>query len=65
MIGLTAHQGDLVHADRYGAVVVLPVVIPHLAAAIRKRQETERLVLDPARNPSFDFAAYEAAMAAF
>jgi hypothetical protein len=28
-------------------------------------QETERLVLDPARAPGFDFAAFESAWAAF
>ena len=65
VMGLTVRQGDLVHADRHGAVVVPPEVIPHLAAAIRKLQETERLVLDPARKPGFDFAAFEAAWAAF
>ena len=65
VMGLTVRQGDLVHADRHGAVVVLPEVIPYLAAAIRKLQETERLVLDPARKPGFDFAAFEAAWAAF
>jgi regulator of RNase E activity RraA len=65
VMGLEVHQGDLVHADRHGAVVVPPEVIPHLVAAIRKLQETERLVLDPARKPGFDFAAFEAAWSAF
>ncbi len=65
VMGLEVRQGDLVHADRHGAVVVPPAVIAPLAAAIRKLQETERLVLDPARTPGFDFAAFEAAWAAF
>ena len=65
VMGLDVRQGDLVHADRHGAVVIPPEVIGHLAAAIAKLQATERLVLDPARQPDFDFAAFEAAWAAF
>lgn len=65
VMGLLVHQGDLVHADRHGAVVVPPEVISHLAASIRRLQDIERLVLDPARQPGFDFAAFEVAWAAF
>ena len=63
--GLTIASGDLVHADRHGAVVVPPEVIPHLATAIARMQATEQLILAPARAPGFDFAAFEAAWAAF
>lgn len=63
--GLSLAPGDLVHADRHGAVVVPPEVIPGLAAAILKMQATERLILDPARAAGFDFAAFEIAWAAF
>lgn len=65
VLGLEVRQGDLIHADRHGAVVVPPEVIDGLAKAIAKLQATERLVLDPARKPDFDFAAFEAAWAAF
>ena len=65
IFGLTIAQGDLIHADRHGALVIPPAVIPHLAAAIRKMQATERLILDPARTPGFDFDRFEAAWAAF
>jgi regulator of RNase E activity RraA len=65
VFGLTVAPGDLVHADRHGAVVVPPDVIPMLSAAIRKMQETEALVLVPARSPGFDFAAFETAWTAF
>lgn len=65
VFGLIVHPGDLIHADRHGAVVIPPEVEPKLAQAIRKMQETERLVLDPARREGFDFAAFEAAWAAF
>jgi regulator of RNase E activity RraA len=63
--GLNVVSGDLVHADRHGAVVIPPETIPHLYSAILKMQETERLVLDPARRPGFDFAAFETAWNAF
>ena len=65
VMGLEVHHGDLVHADRHGAVVVPPDVTGSLANAIRKLQETERLVLDPARAPGFDFTDFEVAWAAF
>jgi len=65
IFGLTVAPGDLIHADRHGAVVVPPDVIALLAAAIKKMQDTEGLVLDPARQPDFDFEKLEAAWAAF
>ena len=65
VMGLEVHQGDLIHADRHGAVVVPPEAISDLAKAIAKLQATERLVLDPGLKSDFDFAAFEAAWAAF
>ncbi|MCK8464042.1 RraA family protein [Aliiroseovarius sp. S1339] len=65
VFGLTVRPGDLVHADRHGAVVVPPEVVDHLESAIVKMQDTEHLVLGPARKEGFDFAAFEAAWAAF
>lgn len=65
IMGMIVQPGDLVHADRHGAVVVPADMIAHIGAAIGKLQETERLILDPARRPGFDFAAFEAAWDAF
>ncbi|WP_372423602.1 RraA family protein [Salinarimonas chemoclinalis] len=65
VLGLEIAQGDLVHADRHGALVVPPDVVAGLDDGIRRLRETERLVLDPARAPGFDFAAFERAWAAF
>lgn len=65
ILGMDVRPGDLIHADRHGAVVVPPDVIGQLSAAIAKMQSTEKLVLDPARVEGFDFAAFEAAWAAF
>lgn len=65
VFGLTVRPGDLVHADRHGAVVIPPEVVPELGGAIVRMRATEAIVLDAARRPGFDFAAFEAAWAAF
>lgn len=65
VFGLKVCHGDLVHADRHGAVVVPPALIPELASAIAKLQITEKLILEPARRPGFDYAAFEQAWSAF
>jgi regulator of RNase E activity RraA len=65
VFGLTVAPGDLVHADRHGAVVIPPEVLPGLAAGIEKLRATETVILGPARQPGFDFATFEAAWTAF
>jgi regulator of RNase E activity RraA len=64
-MGKLTSPGDLVHADRYGAVVIPTDVFNLLSAAIKKMQETEQLILGPARGKGFDFSAFEEASAAF
>ena len=61
IFGMNIKSGDLVHADRHGAVVVPTDVIDDLEVSILKMQQTERLVLDPARKKGFDFDAFETA----
>ena len=65
VFGLTIADGELVHADRHGAVVIPETHVAALGAAIAKLLETERIVLDAARAPGFDFEAFEAAWTAF
>ncbi len=65
VMGLKVAPGDLVHADRHGALVIPPEVVPRLGASIGKLLETERIVLEAARSPDFDFARFEAAWTAF
>ena len=65
IFGLKIKDGDLVHADRHGAVVIPDDVVDHLQSAIQKMQDTERLVLDPARQEGFDFNAFAKAWDAF
>lgn len=54
VMSVSVKQGDLVHADRHGAVVIPPAVIPKLHAAIRTLLDSEHLILDPARQADFD-----------
>jgi len=61
VFGLSIKAGDFVHADRHGAVVVPPDILPQLEAAIIKMRTSEALILGPALKPNFDFAAFELA----
>lgn len=65
VLGLEVRPGDLIHADRHGAVVVPEQVLPDLADGLAGLRETEAIVLDAARAADFDLAAFEAAWARF
>ena len=65
VFGMQVADGDLIHADRHGALVIPPNLLPILEKAIYKLLDTEKLILDPARQNGFDFNAFEAAWAAF
>jgi regulator of RNase E activity RraA len=65
IFGLEVRQGDLIHADRHGSLVVPRDVLAGLGGAIAKLRETEQLILNPARDDGFDFAAFETAWSEF
>jgi len=65
VFGLTVRPGDFIHADRHGAVVIPEDVLPMLGEAIARMQASEALILGPARQPDFDFEAFERAWQAF
>ncbi len=65
IFGLIIKDGDLVHGDRHGALVIPPEVVDELEQAIIKLLETEKLILEPARETGFDFETFEKAWAAF
>ena len=65
VFALWVEPGDLIHADRHGALVIPPEVMGTLPAAIARLQATEHLVLDPARQSDFNFQTFEAAWQAF
>ena len=54
VLGLTIEPGDLIHADRHGAVVISAEHLDALPEAIAAVMESEKPVLDAARHPDFD-----------
>lgn len=65
VLGMKVQQGDLVHADRHGALVVPTDVIPTLKGAIETLLSSEAIILGPAREPGFDLDKLKAAWKAF
>ena len=65
IFGLRVAQGELIHADRHGALVIPPEVIPDLKAAIETVFAREAIVLEPARAPGFNIEKLEEAWARF
>ncbi|WP_136441491.1 RraA family protein [Pacificoceanicola onchidii] len=65
IFGMMVADGDLIHADRHGALVIPPAVIPTLKSAIETLLNSEKLVLDPARQDGFTFEDFERAWIAF
>ena len=63
--GLTVSTNDIVHADRHGAVIIPPAIIPDLATAIETLFRAEECILAPAKKGPMTFAEFEEAWAAF
>ena len=59
IFGLQVADGDLVHADRHGAVVIPEDIVSKLSAAITKLLETEKIVLEAATRSDFDIAMFK------
>lgn len=51
VLGMRVRSGDIVHADRHGAVVVPPEAVAGLPAAARQVAEREARILEVARAP--------------
>lgn len=65
IFGLSIKEGDLIHADRHGALVVPPEILGSLANAINKLLETEALILKPAKQENFDIEKFKIAWQQF
>ena len=65
IMGLTVEDGDLIHADQHGAIVIPPDLVAQLPGAIEHLQATEQIVLQAARAPNFDIEQLETAWAEF
>jgi len=61
VFGLTVSPGNLIHADRHGAVVVPNEIIPILKDSINKLFASERLILNPAEKTEFTFDDFKRA----
>jgi regulator of RNase E activity RraA len=61
--GMTVRDGDLVHADRHGAVVIPLEAVDRIPAAIELLSRREAAILRVARSPGFSFEKLRAAMA--
>lgn len=65
IFGLTIEDGDLIHADRHGALVIPSSHVGALGGAIEKLLATEQIVLSAARKSDFSFEMFETAWAEF
>ena len=54
VFGMTVDDGDLIHADRHGAVVIPRRALAELPAAIDLVARREKVILDACRAPGFD-----------
>ena len=51
--GLRVNPGDLIHADRHGALVIPRNLAPNLIAAARAVEDYERPMINLAKSPEF------------
>ena len=54
-VGMRAEYGDLIHADRHGAVVIPLDVAESVRSAADQIISRERVVIEAARQPGFNF----------
>jgi len=65
VMNMKVRQGDLIHADRHGALVIPTDVINVLKKAIETVIASEDIVLTPARKPGFNIEKLEEVWAHF
>ena len=65
VMNMKVRQGDLIHADRHGALVIPTDVIDVLKKAIETVIASEDIVLSPARKPGFNIEKLEEVWAHF
>ena len=63
VFGMIVRSGDLIHADRHGAVVIPHEVAREVAKAADLCARREQPILEVARSPDFSLEALERAMA--
>ena len=63
VFGMAVKEGDFIHADRHGGCIIPPDILPEIDQWIEKMQQLEQIVLEPAKQPDFDFTKFEKAWA--
>lgn len=63
VFGMQVQEGDFIHADRHGACVIPPDILPHIDHWIEKMQTLENIVLTPAKEEGFNFDKFAQAWA--
>jgi regulator of RNase E activity RraA len=53
VLGLRIKPGDLIHADKHGAVIIPPGMAKHIPKAVELNQRQEAPILKAARAPGF------------
>ena len=63
VFGMTVQHGDVIHADRHGAVVIPIALVAKLPAAADLVARREKVILDACKSSDFDIARLAKAMA--
>ena len=61
--GMTVAPGDLIHADRHGALVIPVDVAPRLSEAARRVMKAESVLIEASKQPDFGIEKLEQLMA--
>jgi regulator of RNase E activity RraA len=64
VLGLAVADGDIVHADKHGAIIIPRDVLDKIPAAIDLMARKEKVILDAAKKPGFGLASLKEAFAA-
>ena len=63
VLGMVVKHNDIIHADRHGAVVIPSETVDELPAAVDLMIRKETVLLDAARDPSFNIEILRTALA--
>jgi 4-hydroxy-4-methyl-2-oxoglutarate aldolase len=63
--GLWVQPGDLIHADRHGAIVIPHEIAREVAAAAAEVERGERVIIDFCQSPEFDVQRLKELVGAF
>jgi len=55
--GIVINNGDLIHADKHGVVVIPHEIASEVPAACQKVEDRERRIINYCKSPDFDVEA--------